>query len=101
MSTEYLSFLDSPPSAERVTDYDLQHRITYLRLLDADAEGASWEEAASVIFGFNLDDDYERARRVHHAHLERARWMTQVGYRDLLDQPDDRFSGSGDRNARG
>lgn len=84
MSTDYLSFLDSPPDAERVTDYDLQHRITYLRLLDADAEGASWEEVASVIFGFDFDGDYDRARRVHRAHLDRALWMTRVGYRELL-----------------
>ena len=84
MSTEYLSLLDSPPVAERVTNYDLQHRITYLRLLDAHAEGASWEEAASIVLGFNLDGDYERAKRVHQAHLERALWMTRTGYRDLL-----------------
>jgi hypothetical protein len=84
MSIEHTPLLDSPPVAERVTDYDLAHRITYLRLLDAEADGANWEEAAAVIFGFNLDGDYERAKRVHEAHLERARWMTRVGYRDLL-----------------
>ena len=84
MSTESPSFLDAPPTEESVTDYDLQHRITYLRLLDAQADGASWQEVASVIFGFDLDGDYERARRVHQAHLERALWMTRTGYRDLL-----------------
>ena len=26
----------------------------------------------------------ERARRIHDVHLERARWMAQAGYRDLL-----------------
>lgn len=84
MSPERPSFLDSPPSAERITDYDLQHRIVYLRLLDADAEGASWEEAASIVMGFDLDGDYERARRVHAAHLQRALWMTRTGYKYLL-----------------
>jgi len=29
---------------ERVNAYDEQHLATYLRLLDADAEGADWRE---------------------------------------------------------
>lgn len=84
MSTECPPFLDSPPRAERVTDYDHQHRITYLRLLDADAEGACWREVSSILFGLNPRDDADRARRVYDSHLERALWMTRVGYRDLL-----------------
>jgi hypothetical protein len=31
---------DTPPSADTLTGYDEEHLITYLRLLDADAEGA-------------------------------------------------------------
>ena len=84
MSTEYLSLLDSPPAAERVTDYDLQHRITYLRLLDADAEGAAWQEVASIVLGLDPETDSDRARRIHASHLERALWMTRAGYRHLL-----------------
>jgi len=84
MSIESTEFLDSPPADDAVTDYDRAHGVTYLRLLDAQADGATWQEAASIIMGFNLDGDAERARRVHASHLERALWMTRIGYRHLL-----------------
>ena len=32
-----------------LTGYDEQHLITYLRLLDADAEGADWREVARIV----------------------------------------------------
>jgi hypothetical protein len=32
-----------------LTGYDEQHLVTYLRLLDADAEGAEWEEVAKIV----------------------------------------------------
>ncbi len=32
-------FDDRPPETTRVNDYDERHFVTYLRLLDADAEG--------------------------------------------------------------
>ena len=31
---------DVAPSVPTLTDYDMEHLVTYLRLLDADAEGA-------------------------------------------------------------
>jgi hypothetical protein len=58
--------------------------ITYIRLLDADAEGADWREAVEIIFGLDPARDPERARIVHESHLARARWMTTAGYRQLL-----------------
>jgi hypothetical protein len=30
-----------------LTGYDQEHLVTYLRLLDADAEGADWREVAA------------------------------------------------------
>lgn len=84
MSIEATEFLDAPPSENAITDYDNKHSVTYLRLLDAAADGAPWQEAAAIIMGFNLDGDAERAERVHASHLERARWMTRTGYRHLL-----------------
>ena len=80
---------DVPPAAETVTDYDLGHSKTYLRLLDAHADGADWEEAVEVILGLNPRAEPERARRIHGSHLARAQWMTQHGYRDLLRRADD------------
>jgi len=36
-----------------LTGYDMDHLVTYLRLLDADADGADWREVASIVL--NLD----------------------------------------------
>ena len=79
-----MAFLDRPPESDRLTAYDESHLATYIRLLDADAEGADWREAVQIIFGFDPDDDPERARVIHQSHLARARWMTTTGYRELL-----------------
>lgn len=40
---------DTAPSDPVSTVYDEQHLITYLRLLDADAEGADWREVARIV----------------------------------------------------
>src|SRR5207244_8907802 len=36
--------LDQAPTADKLTDYDRLHLITYIRLLDADTDGIPWEE---------------------------------------------------------
>lgn len=79
-----MAFLDRPPESDRLTAYDESHLAAYIRLLDADAEGADWREAVRIIFGFDPDRDPERARVIHQSHLARARWMTTTGYRELL-----------------
>jgi len=79
-----MAFQDRPPEGDRLTAYDESHLAAYIRLLDADAEGADWREAVQIIFGFNPDSDPDRARIIHHSHLARARWMTTTGYRELL-----------------
>jgi hypothetical protein len=56
----------------------------YLRLLDADADGADWREAVPILFGIDPDQEPERARLIHNTHLARARWMTERGYRQLV-----------------
>ncbi len=78
------AFEDCPPQTEQVNAYDERHLATYLRLLDADAEGADWRTVVSIIFEINPVREPERAQRVHNSHLARARWMTKVGYRFLL-----------------
>jgi hypothetical protein len=75
---------DAPPNADTVTAYDLSHSKTYLRLLDAYADGATWQEAAQTILGADSVADVDRAQRMHDAHLARAQWMTRSGYRHLL-----------------
>jgi predicted SprT family Zn-dependent metalloprotease len=82
-----VAFQDSPPLTDRVNAYDEAHLVPYLRLLDANEEGADWREVVRIIFGLDAEADLTRARRVHDSHLARARWMTEVGYRHLLDPP--------------
>jgi len=66
-----------------LTAYDEQHVITYLRLLDADVQGADWREVARVVL--HLDpEQYDRARKTFDSHLSRAKWMMEHGYRHLL-----------------
>lgn len=79
------AFEDRPPDGLRVTSYDERHLATYIRLLDADSEGADWRDVVAVIFGLDPDRDLERARTVHDSHLARARWMTEIGYRYLVE----------------
>ena len=77
------SLQDVPPQGAVVTDYDRRHMAQYMRLLDAAGEGASWQEAAQIILGFDTQKEPERARLVHDTHLERARWLSSEGYRQL------------------
>jgi Uncharacterized conserved protein (DUF2285) len=79
------AFQDRPPLTERVNAYDEQHLATYIRLLDADAEGADWREVVTIIFGLDPAREPDRAKIVHDSHLARARWMTETGYRHLLE----------------
>ena len=75
---------DIAPSEGAITDYDRGHLVTYLRLLDADAEGADWREVAQIVLHIDPDQEPDRARRAFETHLARAKWMSENGYRDLL-----------------
>ena len=75
---------DAAPTDSTLTHYDERHLITYLRLLDADAEGVDWREVAKIVLKINTDREPERARRAYDSHLARAKWMTEHGYRHLL-----------------
>ncbi len=75
---------DVAPWSETLTDYDLGHLVVYLRLLDADREGADWREAALLVLHRDAQMDEASARGCWESHLKRAEWMTATGYRDLL-----------------
>ncbi len=79
-------FLDAPPESAQLTDYDHAHLVLYLRVLDAARERADWREIAQVLFGLDPSQDPKRCHNVHDAHLARAQWMTQHGYREMLRQ---------------
>jgi type VI secretion system activator RovC-like protein len=76
---------DQAPDGGVLTDYDQEHLVTYLRLLDAEAEGADWAEVAGIVLHIDPKQEPERARRAWESHLTRAKWMMQHGYRDLLE----------------
>jgi Uncharacterized conserved protein (DUF2285) len=75
---------DAPPAADTLTSYDEQHLVTYLRLLDADAEGADWPEVARIVLQIDPEQEPARARHAWESHLARAKWMTTHGYQHLL-----------------
>ena len=78
------SVADRAPSAHVLTPYDSDHLVIYLRLLDADAEGADWTEVARIVLGIDPVREPERARGAWESHLARAKWLTEHGYRHLV-----------------
>ena len=79
--------LDAPPESQSVTDYDRVHFKLYLRLLNASANNTNWREVVAVLFGIDPDQEPQRARKIYDEHLARARWMTTIGYRQLVQSP--------------
>ena len=75
------------PAGEPLTDYDREHAILYLRLLDAEAAGADWRDVAQVVFGIDPAGDEARAQTMYATHLARAKWVRDGGYKDLLTKP--------------
>jgi hypothetical protein len=63
---------DTAPSGSELKAYDLERLITYLRLLDADAEGAHCCEVARVVLHLDPDHDPHRALRAFESHLART-----------------------------
>jgi Uncharacterized conserved protein (DUF2285) len=78
------SVVDIAPSGPVLTGYDEQHLVTYLRLLDAEIDGADWREVAKVVLKIDPDSQPQRARRVWESHLTRARWISKSGFKHLL-----------------
>jgi hypothetical protein len=77
---------DEAPSGEDLTLYDEEHFVTYLRLLDAEADGANWAEVAKIVLHRDPSADPVRTHRCWQSHLERAQWMTRKGWVKILQQ---------------
>jgi len=75
---------DRAPAVDFLTSYDQEHVVTYLRLLDAYADGADWRVVARAVLHIDPTREPERARKALRSHLDRARWMVENGYRHLL-----------------
>lgn len=76
---------DEAPTGAALTDYDRQHAITYLRLLDSREDPtATWEEVSRIVLRIDPASEPNRARRAYDTHMARAKWMTESGYKHLL-----------------
>lgn len=69
------------PWDERVTAYDEAHFVLYVWLLDAALAQQSEDDMCRALF---KTDPCDRTRMIVRSHLKRAKWMTEHGYRQLL-----------------
>lgn len=79
---------DEVPWSETITPYDEAHFITYVRLLDAEASGADWQDVARIVLHRDALLDKDRAHHCWISHLQRAQWMATSGYRHLMVRED-------------
>lgn len=73
------------PNSDNITSYDREHFKLYLRLLDAEENDIHWEIAAVKIMGLEAGDLSNKY--CWKSHLQRAKWLSDFGYRQLLDSP--------------
>ena len=74
------------PVDDTLTPYDRTHFKLYLQLLDAEQQNIDWQTAVTGIM--NLDPKETTAKFCWQSHLQRAKWMSKSGYRQLLDSPE-------------
>ena len=77
---------DLAPSGPALTEYDEEHVITYLRLLDADEDGADWRQVSRIVLHIDAEREPARARRAFDTHFERAKWMSDIGWQQFLER---------------
>lgn len=70
---------DAAPTGSALTVYDEQHVVTYTRLLQAESEGADWQEVARIVLHIDPEREPGRARNAYLTHLARAKWVTEQG----------------------
>jgi hypothetical protein len=78
------SIADHAPNDPVLTAYDEEHLLVYLRLLDAEADGADWMEASVTVLRIDPIREPARAQQAWQSHLARAKWMTEKGYQRIL-----------------
>jgi hypothetical protein len=53
---------DLAPHGPALTAYDEEHAVTYMRMLDADQEGADWREVSRIVLHIDPEHEPDRAR---------------------------------------
>jgi hypothetical protein len=79
MSLPHSNVADLAPDGPELTVYDEEQATTYMRILDADEDGADWQEVCRIILHIDPDHYPGRARRAFDSHLARAKWAARVG----------------------
>ena len=69
--------VDLAPTGSTLTTYDEEHVVTYIRMLDADREGADWREVSRIVLHIDPEQQPDRARRAFDSHLARAKWAAR------------------------
>lgn len=72
---------DTAPNGPTLTVYDEHHAVTYIRMLDAEKDGADWRDASQIVL--RIDPEREPDRHAAHS-IARAKWAARYGYRQLL-----------------
>lgn len=70
---------DVAPNEAMLTAYDEQHVVTYIRLLQAEGQGADWREVARIVLHIDAEREPDRAWTAYQSHLARAKWVTKQG----------------------
>ena len=65
---------DLAPAEPVLTPYDHEHVVTYMRMLDADAEGADWRDVSRIVLHIDADQDVQRAKRALVTSRVRSGW---------------------------
>jgi hypothetical protein len=78
------SVADEAPFENTLTSYDERHLPVYADLLETEADGGDWDEAALLVLRIDPVLEPVRARRVWENHLTRAKWLVEHGYDRLL-----------------
>lgn len=71
--------VDVAPSGPVLTSYDEEHVVTYIRLLQAEGQGADWQEVARIVLHIDPEREPDRAWTAYQSHLARAKWVTRQG----------------------
>ena len=69
------------PTVDAVTEYDRAHFYHYIWLLDAHSAGMTSDEMCRNILDIDPTTDPDGAHKTLQSHLDRAVWMSNVGFR--------------------
>jgi hypothetical protein len=78
------SFEDIAPSGDEVVNYDREHAVLYLWLLDRQRCSLDWRITVRALFGIDPENEPSRARSIYDSHLARAIWLAKTSYFEHL-----------------